>query len=83
MGLLKKYKLKEPFMEYEIKEKWAEILPKQLAAVTEPDKVNNGVLTVLVKNEHWKKEIEQRKAELLSLIQSSLKGISIKKINII
>ncbi len=83
MGLLSKYNLKEPFIEQEIKEKWAKILPKQLAAVTEPEKVNDGVLTVLVKNELWKNEIKQRKTELLNLIQSSVKGSTIRKINII
>ena len=83
LGLLKKYNLKEPFWEYEIKENWSKILPKQLATVTEPVKVEKGVLSIRVKNELWKKEILQRKAELLNLIQSAVNGISIKEIDII
>lgn len=83
LELLKKYNLEEPFLENEIKENWSKILPKQLAAVTELDKVDNGVLTVRVKNEHWKKEIIKRKEELLNLIQLSVKEITIKNIYIV
>ena len=81
--ILKKFNLEQSYAEYEIKEKWSTLVNKQLASVTVPVAIENNVLSIRVTNELWKKEIAARKKELLSMINSSLDSIQIKKIHIL
>ena len=81
--ILKNYKLEQSYAEYEIKEKWPELVKKQLAGVTVPESLENKTLKIRVTNELWKKEILTRKKELLSMINSSLESIKLENIQIL
>ncbi len=76
--LLKEYQLEQPFTEYELKHNWNVYVPRQIATVTTPEKIENGVLFIRVSNDLWKKEINIRKKELMEMINSALSSSSEK-----
>ncbi len=81
--LLKEYQLEHPFTEFELKQNWSVCVPKQIATVTTPEKVENGVLFIRVTNDLWKKEINIRKKELMKMINSALSSEKIKELRIL
>ncbi len=80
--LLKEYQLENPFTEYEMKHHWDTYVPKQIAKVSTPEKIENGILYIRVSNGLWKKEINIRKKELLQMINKALFSEKIKEIRI-
>ncbi len=81
--LLKEYQLEHPFSEYEVNHNWNTCVPKQIAMVTTPEKIENGVLFIRVTNELWKKEINIRKKELMTMINNALTTEKIKELRIL
>lgn len=82
-NLLKEYNLEKNYIEYELKNNWASIVPAQIAKITIPEKIEQNVVYIRVTSELWKKEIRTRQKELLQMINNSLKQSNLKEIKLV
>ena len=78
--LLKEYQLEQSYGEFELRKNWNKLLPKQLAAITSPEKLEMGVLYIRVTNDLWKNEILAKQKELLLMLNEAK---LLNKINLI
>lgn len=65
---LKEFGLDKKAKSYAVITNWQQIVGENVAAVTTPEKLTNGVLQVRVANPVWKYELTMRKAEILAKI---------------
>ncbi len=56
--------------QYEVLTSWKSIVGEQIARVTTPDRIDNGVLFVHVTSAPWRAELTARKREILQRIRS-------------
>jgi len=69
--------------EYDAVTRWPEIVGEQIARVTEPVRIDRGVLIVRVKNGPWRNELVMRKREILDKTNESLKDARIHDIRFV
>jgi len=65
--------LEEPYYLYVLRNKWAEVVGETLAVILWPVTLENKILCLQVKDEHWKKEVQKHKQDILKKIQHHLK----------
>jgi predicted nucleic acid-binding Zn ribbon protein len=69
--------------EYDAIVRWGALVGAQVARVTEPLKIERGVLIVRVKNGPWRAELVMRKREILRKINAEIKARTLKDIRFI
>ena len=74
LGITKKLR------QYSVLAAWEEIVGEQIAKVTTPQRVENGVLYVSVANAPWRAELTMRKREIIQKIHSTVDSNVIKDI---
>jgi predicted nucleic acid-binding Zn ribbon protein len=78
---LKEFGMDKKAKNYSVITGWEEIVGEKVAAVTLPEKVDKGILTVRVTNPVWKYELTMRKSEILKKIRSSHAGAEVNDIH--
>jgi predicted nucleic acid-binding Zn ribbon protein len=78
---LKEYGLEEKAYKYSVITGWSDVVGEKVAAVTLPEKLDRGVLTVRVTNAVWKYELTMRKAEILRKIRAKFGELSVSDIH--
>jgi predicted nucleic acid-binding Zn ribbon protein len=79
---LKEYGLEEKAHNYSVITEWPEIVGEKVAAVTIPEKLDRGILTVRVTSSVWKYELTMRKAEILRKIHAKYGDLSVREIHL-
>jgi predicted nucleic acid-binding Zn ribbon protein len=75
-GVLKKFGLERKVKEYEIINKWPELVGGNVASATSAERINDEILFVKVKNSSWRHELIYSKGYILSKIEIEIgKGI--------
>jgi len=78
--LLRKLGAEKKVKEFEAIAKWPGIVGEQIAEVTEPERVVDGILFVKVKNSVWRNELIYMKRQILAKIAEAIKEKAIKDI---
>ena len=60
--------LKKKLRQYNIISEWQEIVGERIAKVTEPYRIDGGILYVRVRTSEWRNELTMRKPEILKKI---------------
>jgi predicted nucleic acid-binding Zn ribbon protein len=66
LGITKKLR------EYSVVTSWEKLVGEQIAKVTTPQRIENGMLQVSVSNAPWRNELSMRKREIIEKINNSL-----------
>lgn len=66
--------------QYDAITRWAEVVGGQVAAVTVPRRVDNGVLIVSVADAPWRAELAMRRREILGKLQRAFPAAGITDI---
>lgn len=66
--------------QYDVITRWAEVVGEQVAAVTSPQRVDNGVLIVGVSSAPWRAELSMRRREILGKLQQAFPASGITDI---
>ena len=56
---------------YAVIARWAEIVGEQIARVTEPQRIDNGVLFVSVKTAPWRAELSVKRLEIMKKLNTA------------
>lgn len=72
--------LAERMREYEAIERWAGVVGRRIAAVTIPQRIDDGRLFVAVLRAPWRNELIFLKAELIARLNAALGGEIVKEI---
>ena len=62
---------------------WNEVVGKNIAENTSPEKVEHGTLTVKVENSSWRQELVFKKKEIIDKLNSRIGKKTIKEIRFI
>ncbi len=62
---------------------WSEVVGKNIAENTSPEKIEHGTLTVKVENASWRQELVFKKKEIIDKFNSKLGKKTIKEIRFI
>lgn len=82
-NILKEHNLDDDYNEYCIIKNWDKIVTSNIAKITSPIKLVNKVLTIKTKTESWKKELNIKKKQIISIINKSDKISKIEDIKFI
>ncbi len=72
--------IKTKLEQYSIFPLWNDVVGEQIAKITEPERIDNGLLIVKVSNAPWRTELTFRKKEILTKIHEATKSTAIKDI---
>ena len=70
----------KPYREFDVMNRWAELVGEKLAAVSECSRVDNGILYVRVSSAPWRQEIVFIKKYILDTIRKETPCTSIRDI---
>ena len=73
-SLIQNLGIRTKLEQYSIFELWAETVGEQIARVTAPERIENGVLIVRVSAAPWRTELVFRKKEVLEKIHAAMKS---------
>ena len=82
-AFLKSLGIERKVKEAEIIVRWAELVGENVASATSPEKVQDGVLLVRVKNSSWRHELIYLKEHIYSKIETEIGRGIIKDIRYI
>lgn len=82
-NILKEHNLDDDYNEYYIITNWDKIVTPNIAKIASPIKLVNKVLTIKTKTESWKKELNIKKKQIISIINKSDKISKIEDIKFI
>ena len=69
-GLVRQLWISGKLSEYDVLTQWEEIVGAQVARVTVPERIDNGVLLVHVASAPWRAELTLRRREILDHIKA-------------
>jgi hypothetical protein len=78
--VLYKHNLYGYYEEEEILSKWEEIIGKELSKICYPENYRNGILVIKVFDVSWRKELSDRKDQMIDLIKKNYRKSNVKKI---
>jgi predicted nucleic acid-binding Zn ribbon protein len=68
--MLRRMGISRPLAEYDVLTSWEECVGEQVAKVSTPERIVNGVLFVHVASAPWRAELSLRRAEIVRKINS-------------
>lgn len=77
---LREFGLDKKARSYAVITNWTEIVGEQVSAITTPQKLEKGVLTVKVHSPVWKYELTMRKQEIMQKIAAKHGPYEVKEI---
>jgi predicted nucleic acid-binding Zn ribbon protein len=66
--------------EYEVLEIWAAVVGERIAAVTIPQRIDDGRLFVAVLRAPWRNELLYLKSQLIDKLNAAMSGVIVKDI---
>lgn len=75
--------LTEKFLEQQAVTLWPEVVGSRIAAVSEAQKITDGVLTVKVNNSAWKQELHYLRASIAEKLNRRLRKEVVKEIRLV
>jgi len=68
--MVRRMGLSKPFAEYDVLTSWEECVGEQVAKVSTPERILNGVLFVHVSSAPWRAELSLRRGEIIQKINA-------------
>lgn len=78
--LIRELGIGKTLSEYGVITRWSEVVGERIAAVTQPERISQGVLYVAVSSAPWRAELTMRRKEIIDKINAAAGGTVVRDI---
>jgi predicted nucleic acid-binding Zn ribbon protein len=78
--LVRRLGMTKTLSQYDVLTSWQDIVGEQIARVTVPERIHNGILFITVATASWREELSMRRKEILERINKAAGKNSVKEI---
>lgn len=78
--LIRELGIGKTLTEYGVITRWSEVVGERIAAVTQPERIEKGVLFVAVSSAAWRAELTLRRQEIIDRINAAAGGTVVRDV---
>lgn len=78
--LIRELGIGKTLTEYGVITRWSEVVGERIAAVTQPERIEKGILFVAVSSAAWRAELTLRRQEIIDRINAAAGGTVVRDV---